>query len=151
MIFNRTIEDVENAKKIRLEKVQKLLDLTDEEVETLEKGFITYNTLNRIENAVMSIQARLNYALGYSTEGISLRGWSPYDYFYADDVRRILNNVSILKKSFLVYKDTPEVPKKMSIHTELNSIERILFDLDKMIAEVTSLYRECGAYECGGE
>ena len=59
MIFNRTEADVTEAKRIILEKVQKFLTLSNTEIETLEKGCLTINTLNRIENE----QRRLNEVL----------------------------------------------------------------------------------------
>ena len=49
MIFDRTAADVEEAIRIRKEKVQKMQDLTEEEINILERGTLTINTLNRIE------------------------------------------------------------------------------------------------------
>ena len=50
MITDRTVQDINSAKKIREEKIQKFIALTQDDIKTLEKGFITINTLNRISN-----------------------------------------------------------------------------------------------------
>ena len=50
MIFDRTQNDVDTAILIRSEKVQNFETLTESEIATLEKGTLTINTLNRIEN-----------------------------------------------------------------------------------------------------
>ena len=50
MIFDRTQEDVDTAVRLRNEKVKEFKNLTNEEINTLERGTITINTLNRIEN-----------------------------------------------------------------------------------------------------
>ena len=64
MIYNRTATDVSLAKRLRAEKVQKFIELTDDEVQTLERGTITINTLNRIEDKQAEIKAMLD-DMGY--------------------------------------------------------------------------------------
>ena len=64
MIFNRTENDVDKAIKIRAEKVQKFQELTDSDIESLEKGMLTINTLNRIEEKHLELKNLFNN-LGY--------------------------------------------------------------------------------------
>ena len=55
MIFDRTQNDVDAAISLRNKKVKGFESLTSEEINTLERGTITINTLNRIENKQMEL------------------------------------------------------------------------------------------------
>ena len=50
MIFDRTQNDVDTAILLRDTKIKKFETLTESEIATLEKGMLTINTLNRIED-----------------------------------------------------------------------------------------------------
>ena len=60
MIFDRTASDVDAAIKIRDEKVKSYQELTEEDVDILERGFITLNTINRIEEKQSELKSLLN-------------------------------------------------------------------------------------------
>jgi hypothetical protein len=149
MIFDRTQNDVDTAILIRRNKVQKFQALTDEEIETIEKGTITINTLNRIEEKQQVLKG-LFEEMGYWGSSISNKSWNATDIFDIDDFQRLLENTNSLRKAFFVYKDTPNTPLPNFHFTNINSLEKILFDLDVMINDVKSNYRICGTFECGG-
>lgn len=150
MIYDRTAADVELAKSIRSNKVQNSISLTDEDVTALERGTLTINTLNRIEEKQAELKTLINNE-GYYNINISNKFWSYNDIFAAEDLKRIINNDNILKNAFFVYLSTPQTPNAKYDYEVLNAIEEILYDLDVMINDVKSNYKECGAFECGEE
>jgi hypothetical protein len=151
MIFDRTQSDVDTAIILRREKVQKFQELTESEIETLEKGTLTINTLNRIENKQEELKNLFN-DMGYWNTLVSTRQWAYADIFEGTQFDRILNNLEILIKAFFIYKNTPNVPdNNYRKYQTINDVEKILFDLDVMINDIKSHYRECGNYECEEE
>lgn len=151
MIFNRTQTDVDNAIDIRNRKVQNFEELSEDDVATLERGFLTINTLNRIEEKQQELKNLLE-ADYYFVEDIHNKTWTYTNYFLQKDFDRILDNLSKLKNAYFVYTSTPQVSdNNYRKFQTINAVEHILNDLDLMISDVKSHYRECGAFECGEE
>lgn len=152
MIFNRTQFDVDNAEKIRVTKVKTFSPLSDSEIETLEKGFLTINTLNRIEDKQTELKQLFN-GLGYWSIDITNKSWKLGDNFTSkgkgNDFQRIIDNENTLRNAFFVYSYTPSTPNISFGFEDINSIEKILYDLDVMINDVKSNYLICGTFECG--
>ena len=149
MIFDRTQNDVDTAILLRDTKVKKFETLTESEIATLEKGTLTINTLNRIENKQEELKNLFN-DMGYWNTPISTRQWAYADIFEGTQFDRILNNLEILIKAFFIYKDTPNVPdNNYRKYQTINDVEKIIYDLDVMINDVKSHYRECGTFESG--
>lgn len=149
MIYNRTQLDIEKAKKIRQEKIQNFEVLTSDDIAILEKGFLTYNTINRIEDRQKYLKTTFN-SMGYWNNSITNKTWALGDIFNEDDFERILNNENILRNSFYVLTNTPPTPNISFDFKDINAIEKILYDLGIMITNIKSNYRQCGAFECGG-
>jgi hypothetical protein len=151
MIFTRTKDDVDNALRLRAEKVQTFEELTEEEIETLEHGTLTINTLNRIENKQKELVELFENDF-YFVETTEHKTWGYSDFFTENDFNRILSNLNKLKKAYFVYKDTPRTPSSNYRHYQvINDVEKILYDLEEMIEDLKNHYRQCGAYECGEE
>lgn len=159
MIFNRTLDDVNNAMRLRNEKIKfdpvtmqptNLEDLTESEIETLERGTITYNTLNRIESKQEELKNLFN-DIGYWNTEITNKTWDGTQLFKEDDFQRIIDNTNVLRDAFFVYMDTPKTPPTSYYFEDINSLEKILFDLEKMVEDVKSNYRESGTFESGEE
>lgn len=148
MIFDRTQNDVDTAILLRNTKVKKFETLTESEIATLEKGTLTINTLNRIENKQEELKNLFN-DMGYWNTPITNKLWSANDIFNVDDFQRILDNTNILRHAFFIYNATPNTPPISYYWDDINSLEKILNDLDVMINDVKSHYRECGTFECG--
>jgi hypothetical protein len=147
MIFDRTQEDVDTAIRLRNEKAKKFESLTDEEIISLERGTITTNTLNRIENKQIEI-VELFSQLSINVE-IENKNWEETQIFNRDEFRRILDNLNVLVKSFCVYSNTPNIPK-ISYHFEdINAIEKILFDLEELYNKALKSFLCCGIIYCG--
>ena len=148
MIFDRTQNDVDTAIVLRREKVQTFQELTESEIATLEKGTMTINTLNRIENKQDILKGLFN-EMGYWNTQITNKAWGENDIFNVDKFQRIIDNTNILRQAFFVYKGTPNTPPISYHWQDINALEKILYDLDVMINDVKSNYRECGTFESG--
>lgn len=148
MIFNRTQNDVDTAILLRREKVQAFQELTEHEIATLEKGTLTINTLNRIESKQDELKNLFN-DMGYWNTPITNKVWGENDIFNVVDFQRIIDNTNVLRNAFFVYMDTPKTPNVSYYWQDINALEKILYDLDVMINDVKSHYRECGTFESG--
>lgn len=150
MIFDRTQNDVDTAIVLRNTKVKKFETLTESDIATLEKGTLTINTINRIENKQEELKNLFN-DMGYWNTPTTNKTWSENDIFNVDDFQRIVDNTNVLRQAFFVYKDTPNTPPISYYWEDINALEKILHDIDVMINDVKSHYRECGTFECGEE
>ena len=150
MIFDRTQNDVDTAILLRREKVQAFQELTEHEIATLEKGTLTINTLNRIETKQDELKNLFN-DMGYWNTSITNKVWGENDIFNVDEFQRIIDNTNVLRNAFFVHKDTPKTPNVSYYWQDINALEKILYDLDVMINNVKSHYRECGTFYCGEE
>jgi hypothetical protein len=148
MIFDRTQEDIEKAYELR-SKLQNGDSLTESEIALLERGTLTINTLNRIEEKIIQLKPLLD-EMDYRSKSISSRIWDYEDYFKQSDFERILQNIFNLRTASILYEDTPPVPENnYRKYSVINDVERILYDLEEIINEILSNYRECGNTECG--
>ena len=150
MIYNRTSSDVDEAKRIRIEKVQKSIPLTEAEIETLNRGTVTIDTLNRIEAKEEELTILLNKN-GYWNTPVETHTWTYADIFDINAFNRILNNLNLLRDAFFTFTTTPRTPTPRYHFSNFNDLEKILHDLEIMVDDIKSLYRECGAFECGQE
>lgn len=147
MIFDRTQEDVSAAIDIRNTKIKKFETLTEQDIKTLERGSFTINTLNRIENKQNTIKMLLN-SVGIPIE-ITNKNWDNTQIFDEIEFNRILQNLNVLIESFCVYKNTPQVPKKSFYFEDINSIEKILFDLEELHTNLLKSFRYSGIVYLG--
>ncbi len=151
MIVDRTQDDIDNAISIRDNLVKKFQQLTNEQRETLERGMMTCNTLNRIEQKQEEFKNLIN-PMGYWNTNITHKtDWTVEDIFSNADYQRIIDNENVLRKAFFTFSDTPETPLISFHYDDLNALEKILVDLDVMINDVKSNYRQCGTFTCGEE
>lgn len=148
MIFDRTQNDVDTAILIRNTKVKKFETLTESDINYLERGTITTNTLNRIETKQEELKNLFN-EMGYWNTPIINKMWSENDIFNVDEFQRILDNTNVLRNAFFVYKATPNTPPISYHWQDINALEKILYDLDVMISNVKADYRYCGEFVCG--
>ena len=147
MIFDRTQNDISTAISLIEQKVKKFESLTNEEIGILERGTITINTLNRIENKQTEI-AELFSRLSINVD-IENKNWEETQIFNQSEFQRILDNLNVLIKSFCIYSSTPNIPK-ISYHFEdINAIEKILFDLEELYNKALKSFVYCGITYCG--
>ena len=149
MIYNRTIQDVEQAKQIRAEKVQNFVELTEDEKAILERGFVGIATLNRIEIQQAILKNTLK-SMGYYNCEFAMKIWL-YDYLFKNsDLKRIFENARILKNAFFVYDTTPKSLEAKYHFEQFNNLEKTIEDIQQMTVEVKNRYRYCGTFNCGG-
>ena len=151
MIYDRTQEDIDKAKEIILSKVHSYEELTEDDLLALERGTITKNTINRIEQKQKELYDLFAQA-GYYAPKIETKLWeNEKDIFKDTDLERIIKNGEILRKAFFVYSSTPERAKAIYYFSNLNAIEKLLYDLQSMLEYVVANYRECDTFWCGEE
>lgn len=149
MIFDRTLQDTKAAKQIRDTKIKNSLPLTVEDLQQLERGLCTLNTLNRIESKQLEIKALIN-SLGYwNTPFDTVYIWEKNDFFGEPDFARWIKNLTALKNAFFVYEDTPTNFEINYNFENLNAIEKFLADLENMVDDVQSNTKECGDFYAG--
>lgn len=148
MIFDRTQNDVNEAIRLREEKIKVFEELTEAEVSILEKGMMTVNTLNRIENKQSELKGAFN-SIGYWNIETNNKQWDCTQIFDEVEFQRIVHNTDILRNAFFVYKNTPSTPRVSYYYSDINSLEKILYDLEEMMEYVKDNYLECGTFECG--
>ncbi len=147
MIDNRTLADVETAKTLR-GLLQAGNTLTNEQITALERGSCTINMLNRVEMKQAELAVILS-GYAYMVHIENKTNWQTSDIFTFQEHQRLLNNLDILKQAYYIYSTTPKTPTYMYGYEEANSIEKILVDIENMIADMASRFRECGTFECG--
>ena len=145
MIFDRTIDDVNSAKAIR----KRGMPFSEADIQVLERGTLTINTLNRIEAKQEELKNILN-GIGYFNAPIINKEWSAEDIFNESEFQRIVDNNVLLRDAFYVYKETPKNAVALYRYDEINALEKILFDLEEMADYVKTRYRRCGIFNCGG-
>ena len=149
MIFDRTKSHAEDSQKIRDQKVKKGIALTEEDIYILERGMVTVDTLNRIEEKQDELKKLLN-DMGYWNTPISNKVWNPSMVFNSGDLKRIFENSKVLRNAFFVLAETPSNPRASYEYNHWNSLEKILYDIETMVGTVKSNYKKCGKIRCGG-
>ena len=147
MIYNRTASDVENAKTLR-GLLQAGNTLTNEQISALERGSCTVNMLNRIENKQAELAAILS-GYAYMVHIENKTDWQNEEIFTHQHHQRLINNLDKLKAAYYIYSSTPITPTYMYDFQSANDIEKILEDIENMIEDMKSRFRECGTFECG--
>lgn len=146
MIFDRTEQDVKEASRLREEKVKKFIPLSDEEKEIMERGFLTVNTINRIERVRAWLVSELQ-SMGYYNIPIISKEWNIGDIYTLGDFFEWTKNLYAFKENFLEYGG--DLPNNDYHYKSINIIEKNLYLLGKKIEEVKSAYSFCGNFECG--
>lgn len=161
LVYDRAEDDVTSSAAIRksYQTLGNWSGLTDAEKAQLERGTLTYNTLNRVESAVKTLAAALT-AAGYPVEVTPvLKGGKAEDREWqeGDIVRRAqwttyLGNVQRLRDAYYTLAETGELPTpedKLG-YAGANTIEKVLADIDLLLDGMKSIYRRAGTFSAGG-
>lgn len=152
MIFDRTSKDVETALKIREEKVKKSITLTDEEKETMRRGFLTIETINEIEEKeriLWYVLREMGYYNIFQREN-NKTNWSLRDIFLQSDLRRIVEICNAYRDAFFVLSTTPRKPTAKFHYSDINVLEKNLRDIEIVTEQVKERYKRCGSTVSGG-
>ena len=160
LIYDRTESDETASAAIRksYQTLGNWSGLTDAERTQLERGMLTYNTLNRVESAVKTLAAALTSA-GYPVEVTPVlkgsksedREWQEGDVLYRPQWTTHLDNVQKLRDAYYTLVETGQLPKpedKLG-YVGANTIEKVLADLDLLIDCMKASYRRCGTFRAG--
>lgn len=149
MIFNRTATDVEEAKKIRENKVKTGQPLTESEIEILERGMFTLSSINRIQDKQFELKNLIN-EIGYYSTPIIIKNFEETDFFTKEDFEQIINNNTKLKNAYFVLATTPLDAMPRYNYSDINKIELLLNDLEIVLEDMKSKFKRCGTFSCGG-
>lgn len=160
LIYDRTESDETASAAIRksYQTLGNWSGLTDAERAQLERGTLTYNTLNRVESAVKTLAAALTSA-GYPVEITPVlkgskaedREWQEGDIVRRAQWTTFLDNVQKLRDAYYTLAETGQLPKpedKLG-YVGANTIEKVLTDIDLLIDCMKSSYRRCGTFRAG--
>ena len=147
MIYNRTESDVLESKKIRA-RLQNGETITQDEEKIMERGTITINTLNRISQKQDELKSLFDES-GYFCGEVFVREWNYSDVFLLADFGRIIENLTTLRKAFFTLRKTPANPLPRYHFSNINDLEKTLFDLERNLDYMIANFPECGDYECG--
>ena len=73
--------------------------------------------------------------------------------FTVNTLNRIEQKQAELKTLFndIGYWNTPITPPISYHYNDINALEKILYDLENMVNDMKTRYRQCGTFECGEE
>lgn len=147
-VFDRVQEDVDNA----LTQIKQWREeMTQGEIpQVFElKGCLNVSDLIRIEENIEYIITLVNEVL-FPTYGVIRNNWSMEDIPTVEDVNRILNNIRTIRTNYYPPADAPAVPENMLTFTDINAIEKNLYELKEMLIPMFLGYRRCNAIVSGG-
>ena len=136
MIFitDRSYEDVQEAQRLnRIKETNWTDDERDRYVAGL-KGSYTYIDMNRVESNVGTLRQMLGES-GVSVNIVTKTDWTKEDIPEQDDIQRYTNNIKEMLRAFAAFPTTPSPPDNL-LHLgyeSANDIERILFDINRLI------------------
>lgn len=148
MITDRTKADVDSAKEIIDSKVKLFLELTDEDLQILERGTIGIGTINRISNKQISLKNKME-SNGYFVKNINTKIWDYNDIFGENDFLQLINNTVLLRDAFFTYSDTPANVYLSYDYENINNLEKILVDIENILDYMIANFRECGTFYSG--
>lgn len=143
MIYDRTLEDVANAKTIFAEKVTMSIPLTDAEKDIMERGMVTADTLNRIEQKQAEIGQILN-KWHYLKEPIINKQWSN-EVFFREDLQRLTENTAKLREAFYVLSEELPNPEAWYYFEEFNTMEKLLAEISFLVFATKQSFKRSGA------
>ena len=148
MITDRTKADVDSAKEIIDSKVKLFLELTDSELQTLERGTIGIGTINRIGLKQKELKNKME-THGYFVENIETKIWDYNDIFDESDFSQLINNTFLLRDAFFAYSDTPANVYLSYDYENINNLEKILVDIENILDYMIANFKECGTFYSG--
>ena len=121
------------------------------------KAYINYSDLNRIETRMSELAELLTNA-GYPVIINCKTDWTRHtseidtiDIPTLTHLIRIHDNEETIISQYFTYPTTPKLPssfEKLTIYGA-NNIERILWDIRRIIAGMQANYKECDTFYCG--
>ena len=141
LIMDRTAADVERYLTLRNKGFANLTSAERTEWLLPMKGAYNYTDLNRVEEAVQYVASRLRER-GYRVDIAEAKVWTMSSVPTLADMNQYLNNVSVIRSAFATFATTPQAPSSIVGFTykEANDIEQIIFDVDKLLDNMMSVW-----------
>ena len=136
LITDRTAADVEAIANLSdsIKAGTATADEVRQYLNEINKGAYTYRDLNRVEEAVLYVSARLKEC-GYLELLPVVESWSVEDKPNVKDFERYLGNVARIRNAIAVWASTPNAPTSMVgfDYNKANALEQILVDVDQIL------------------
>ena len=147
MIYNRTYIDIINARKIFANKIQKFIELTIDEKDTIDKAFFNLSAINRITAKINDIW---NSIIIYGVDKVEcedVREWGGQEIFVGKNFSNIRQNIAeiIKKMADLEFIENEPFQKAYNaltdeyVYTNLNNLEKLLFDVSEFFVKMAFL------------
>lgn len=139
--MDRTSTDVERYVTLRNKGFANLTNAERAEWLAPMKGAYNYTDLNRVEDAVQYLAVRLR-EYGYRADIGETKTWDMNSVPTLADMNRYLENVRAIRNAFSTLSTTPFVADSMRGFTfkEANDIEQILFDVNRLLENMISVW-----------
>lgn len=121
-----------------------------------EKGGYNFSDLNRIEKWCEYLSNLLN-KLSYNNIIYVKTDWEMPDLMTEQNspteaqMERIRTNLIALRNAYFTFYETPATPENLDFMNfqKANEVEKILFDIDKMLEIMENNFIYCGISNCG--
>ncbi len=141
LITDRTAADVERYLTLRNKGFANLTEAERAEWLAPMKGAYNYTDLNRVEEAVQYLSGRLR-EYGYRADIGAVKVWTMDSLPTVADMNRYLANVKVIRNAFSTLNTTPQPPTSIVGFTykEANEIEQIIFDVNRLLENMISVW-----------
>lgn len=134
MIFDRTQEHIIKSRQIFSSKIKKGIELTEDDMWYIDRGFFTVSTINRIIGKIKELYQILEER-GYSAEGFGFtkEHYSEGEFFFEENFFELFENAMILERAYYGTNDIIGKIKKIYHYESMNRLEKFLHDLEIML------------------
>lgn len=141
LIMDRTAADVERYLTLRNKGFANLTSAEKAEWLAPMKGAYNYTDLNRVEEAVQYLAGKLRDR-GYRVDIGTIKTWTMNSLPTMADMNRYLDNIRVIRSAFATLSTTPQVPTSIAglTYKEANDIEQIIFDVNKLLENMMSVW-----------
>ena len=141
LITDRTAADVERYLTLRNKGFANLTAAERTEWLSPMKGAYNYTDLNRVEEAVQYLAGKLRER-GYRADVSAAKTWTMNSLPTMTDMTRYLDNVKVIRSAFATLGTTPQVPTSIAglTYKEANDIEQIIFDVNRLLENMISVW-----------
>lgn len=140
MIYDRTYNDIVKANLIYYEKVQKFVDLTDEETAIMERAYFNLNTLNRVTAKLLEIWQLIGNVGGAISSNNDVREWGETEIFTVSNFENIISNIALAVLQLDYFGvNTSTIQDGLNnltteyVYTNINTLEKLLYDIEQAL------------------
>lgn len=125
-----------------------IYDRTQNDLEqNTSKAYYNYTDLNRVEEWCEYLANLLN-SYSYPVNIQVKKNWQMSEFPTSSEMERIRQNVNDLKEAYFAFTEIPANLEYMTIE-KANDIEKILYEIDKIIGDMENNFIYCGISNCG--